>query len=153
MTEDLTARVAQLEQKILLLEDKEAIRELIARYAHHATRGHAGEAMSGLFTDDGVFDARAPGGQKSDIRIESKEKLRAFFDNMRPGGTTPMIHDLILEFRGDEASGTCVLDSPCYTGERRGYVGYYEDEFRRVDGRWKFKDRIFFFFQGSANQT
>jgi hypothetical protein len=66
------------------------------------------------------------------------------------GGTTPMIHDLIFDIRGDDASVTCVLDSPCYTGERRGYIGYYEDEFRRVSGRWKFKARVFFFFQGSA---
>jgi hypothetical protein len=153
MTDELNQRVQNLEQQVRNLQDRAEIREIIARYSYNASRGQCGEAMGALFTEDGVFDARAPGGQTSDILVEGQEKLREFFDKMRPGATTPMIHDMILNLRGDEATGTCVLDSPCYTGERRGYVGYYEDQFRRVGGRWKFKTRVFFFFQGSVQAT
>jgi hypothetical protein len=141
-----------LEERVRLLEDKEEIREMIARYAYHSMRG-GGDVMGSLFTEDGVFDARSPDGKTSDIRIEGRDNLTEFYNGLRPGGTNPMIHDLMIEFRGDEASGTCMLDAPCYTGERRGYLGYYEDEFRRVDGRWRFKARVFRFFQGSVNNT
>ena len=153
MSEDLNDLVRGLQKQLRVLQDKEEIREMIARYAYHSMRAE-GDQMGAMFTEDGVFDARAPGGETSDIFVQGRNNLTEFYNNLRPGGTNPMIHDLILDFHGeDEASGTSMLDSPCYTGERRGYIGYYKDEFRRVDGRWKFKARVFFFFQGSSKQT
>lgn len=152
MSEDRRPRELSLEHRVKALEDKEEIRELIARYAYHTMRAN-GEETGALYTDDGVFDARSPDGRSSDIRVEGKDNLIKFYNGLTPGGTTPLIHDHIVRINGDEAHGTCMLDSPCYTGERRGYIGYYEDELRRVDGRWRFKARVFFFVQGSVART
>ena len=143
--------VEELRSRIVALEDRAEIRELVARYAAAVTRAHCPEAAD-LYTADGSFEVRAPDGQSAALRVVGEADLRAFYARLAPGGTKT-IHDLVLDLDGDQASGACVHDSVCYTGEIRSYTGRYQDSYERVDGRWRFKSRVFFFHQGGLDKT
>jgi hypothetical protein len=152
MSEDLAAAVRTLQQQVRRLQDEQEIREIIARYAYHVTHGGHADAIADLFTEDGVFDTRTADGSASNIFVKGKAELALFYSSV-PKNINPMIHDLLLDLRGDEASGACVLDNPCYNGQRPSYLGHYKDEFRRVDGKWRFKARVFFPLQGGIPKT
>ena len=130
-----------LEERIRLLEDREAIKELTSRYFWHAVRGETA-AMASLFTADGVFDATPAGGPWV---AQGFVNLVKYFDLvMKPVPTAiPTVHNHIMTIEGDEASGTCVLDTPIGGKFGGGFVGYYKDRYRRENGHWRFVERLF----------
>jgi hypothetical protein len=151
MTHGQAPQRENLQSRIQQLEDRVEIRELAARYAFAVTRGRCPETAD-LYTEDGSFEVRGADGTSTQLRVAGQQDLRDFYGRMEPAGTK-MIHDLILDLRGDKASGTCVHDSPCYTGEVRSYCGYYEDAYERIGGWWRFKSRVFFFLQGGLSRS
>ena len=56
-TDDLVARLAQLERRLELAEDDRAIRQLLARYGFNADTVGRGAAYVSLYTEDGAIDA------------------------------------------------------------------------------------------------
>jgi hypothetical protein len=49
------------------------------------------------------------------------------------------VHNHLFSFAGDAATGVCWIElHAAKDGERWVGSGYYEDQFRREDGRWKF---------------
>jgi hypothetical protein len=129
-----------LEQRIQELADREEIRELIATYAHRMAHG---PAASDLFTDDGVYINRGMNDTPP-----SETRGRAALDRHYGDRTgwaerpMPMIHNQILEVNGDEAHGICSVEIRLAAkGESIIASGYYQDRFRRVDGRWLFAVR------------
>jgi ketosteroid isomerase-like protein len=127
--------LAALEKGLAELRDREAIRELAARYCHCAQRGDA-EAIVALFTEDGAIDM-------GETAIRGREQLlrsyRDAFGDMRP---IPFIHNHVVELAGERARGTCSVEIRLVqNGEAYTAAGHYDDTYRRVDGAWKFERR------------
>ena len=59
--------VEELRSRIVALEDRAEIRELVARYAAAVTRAHCPEAAD-LYTEDGSFEVMAPDGKSATLR-------------------------------------------------------------------------------------
>jgi hypothetical protein len=125
-----------LEQTIQELADREEIREMIARYAHCVAMG---VSVANMFTDDGVFITRIPGRPPSERR--GMAELTKEYAKLDTGTVTalPMIHNYILTITGDEAVGRCSNELRITeNGQSIIASGYYDDTFRRENGRWKF---------------
>lgn len=111
--------------------DREAIRELACRYAHHVWQRDAA-AVAALFTEDGRMetpDLPTLTGRRE--IIESYEKIFSDMD------LYPFVHNHVVDLDGDAATGTCYLDLRSRTGEHHIMAaGFYQDRYRRVDGHW-----------------
>lgn len=123
------------------MSDEERIRRTYAEFCH-ALDNRQFEEWSQLFTEDGEF--AGPEGS-----VIGREAILA----MISGGTlarTPnlrrkhTIHNLVLDVRGDEATGVCDLvqfDLPG-AGPYEIVIGKYVDRLaRQSDGRWLFAFR------------
>jgi len=127
------------EQRLQELEDREAIRELTARYCHAVASGD-GPAIVAMFTDDGVFEM----GPRV---VSGRAELEDFYGAVSASPPIPFIQNHVIELAGDGARGTCsveirlVQDGEAYTA-----AGWYEDTYRRVDGSWRFARRDFHVF-------
>jgi len=132
----------QLEQRLQALEDREAIKEVVALYSLHILNNETSK-IPDLFADDGVFRI-----ESANLRVAGREALVAFFGRMAPGVTYPVVQSTAVVLDGDTARHIGVMDNPAHTGERTGYQGIYHDTLRRVGGRWLFTERCFVFTQG-----
>jgi ketosteroid isomerase-like protein len=134
-----------LEEKIQELADREELRELIARYAHRIAHGYS---VADLFTEDGVYIQRIPGQPTREVR--TRRAIDEIYASWIPGRTDspkPMIHNYLLAIEGDEAIGVCSNEVRMTRhGESLIGSGYYNDQFRREGGRWKFAVRDSTFF-------
>ncbi len=132
-----------LEQRIQELEDRDAIKELTAKYCWHVAHGE-GEAVANLFSDDGVLEIT--GGDTAPVR--GREALLKFYraSVREPEAAIPFIQNHIIVIEGDEAHGTCGIEARfARNGESVTAAGYYEDRYRRVNGNWRFVQRKIFF--------
>lgn len=135
-----------LEQQVQELADREEIKELTARYAHGVARGE-GASVAALFTDDGTFLNRFPGQPVTEVR--GRDALNKFYGAIQRNFALPCIHNHLITLAGDEATGTCSIEVRITrSGQSMIGSGYYEDRFRRENGRWKFvvRDCTFFHF-------
>jgi len=125
-----------LEEIVRELADKESIRDLARRYAHCVWQRDA-DGAADLFAEDGVMDT----GESDPL--EGREAiLTTYRATFAAAEFRPFVHNHVVELDGDRASGTCYLDLRAMAGETpmTGY-GYYDDEYVRVGGEWKFKRR------------
>ena len=125
--------IAQLQQ----LLDREAIRDLAARYAHLVWQNQP-LATVDLFSADGVVDLGADGGT-----IEGQQALRAIYsEKVSSMMLHPFVHNHIIELDGDRANGIVYIDLRCIR-DGRSLIGsgYYEDQYVRDNGAWKFRYR------------
>lgn len=144
--EELEAKVRRLEQRIRVLEDMEAIRDLKARYARLADAryrrdGVVGEAelralaeeIAALFTEDAVWDG---GGVLGICRGRSEIRERFLAPTLRFSWHYFVKPRIVVE--GERAHGSWDLFAPCTSrsGEAHWMAGVEEDEYRRVDGEW-----------------
>jgi SnoaL-like domain len=136
-----------LARRIQALEDREGIKELVAMYSLHILDNETSK-IPALFTDDGVFCI-----ESSALRIAGREALTAFYNRMSPGTTFPVVHSSTIVLDGDTAQHIGVLDNPAHVEGRKGYLGIYRDQLRRVDGRWLFTERLFTFLQGEPRTS
>tara|TARA_R110000787_G_scaffold16806_4_gene52752 strand:- start:12792 stop:13265 length:474 start_codon:yes stop_codon:yes gene_type:complete len=127
---------ATLVQEML---DREAIRDLPILYCHYVWQNDV-KAMVNLFTEDGsigIDDGTIPNtkGRKNLIKMYEKA-----LGDLAP---RPFIHNHVVNLDGpDQASGTCYVEIRGITdGESIIGAGYYNDEYRKVDGDWKFLSR------------
>jgi hypothetical protein len=128
-----------LEQKVQELADREEIRELIARYAHRVAHG---VSTADLFTDDGVFIVRFPGRAPSIARGREAITKAPSKVTPHPDHPLPMIHNELIVITGDEAQGLCSNELRwSENGKSMIGSGYYEDRYRRENGRWRFVER------------
>jgi hypothetical protein len=138
-----------IEQKLQEIADREEIRELVSRYALGIARG---APVYELFTEDAFFIDRIPGRPVRELR--SFEAIKALYDGVpRSDPPLPMIHNHIIDVRGDEAAGLCSVEIRWVEdGESVISSGYYEDSYRKVNGRWKFAGRDVTFFHWARLQ-
>jgi len=125
-----------LETTIRELADREAIRDLACRYAHCVWRQDVSGAVE-LFAEDGVMDT----GDRPAIRGRAA-LLEAYQGMVGGAGLQPFVHNHVIELHGDHASGNCYLDlRGSLEGRSMIGAGYYDDEYVRVGGEWKFHSR------------
>ena len=123
-------------QKVI---DREAIRNLPLQYCHCVWQKDL-DGYANLFTEDGSFstdNADIPGAQ-------GRDKLRKMIgnglDDMQP---RPFIHNHVIELTGaDTATGTCYVEVHMKReGKKWEMRGWYNDDYAKVGGDWKFKSR------------
>jgi len=145
-------RIALLEARLRLLEDRDSIRTTMARYAHTLDYGPA-EDWVDCFTPDGVFDIRTtkglPGFTERPVLTRGSAALLKFAkdhpcapDEYRKHNV--LVHDF-LEIEGDHArvrSYFLIVHEMTGTG-KIAYTGRYLDEMiKGEDGKWRIKERV-----------
>ncbi len=123
------------------LLDREAIRDLPARYCDCVWRGDI-DGLVQLFTEDGAFVIKTLEGE---TRVEGREALKEFYRVGLRHQQRPLIHNLVIDLKPKgRASGRAYLDlrSARHNYELMG-AGHYADEYRKLRGRWYFETRVF----------
>lgn len=122
-----------------VLEEKDAIRELMARYCFHFDNGEFDDWLT-LFTDDGTFDLGKRG------RMSGRDPLRKFLQAIPLSNGLPMmkhcVMNSIVHVDGDRATArsyVIVLQG----GEALAVsiAGRYEDQLVKAGDTWRFKER------------
>jgi ketosteroid isomerase-like protein len=121
------------------LEDRLELLELPARYSR-AIDDRDIPTLVALFCDDGAF-VHANGGRS----ILGKEAIEAFYRDIL-GGYGMSIHiphaQVVDSIDGDEARGWVLSHAELAVGDDYVVVALrYEDQYTRVEGRWRFKER------------
>jgi uncharacterized protein (TIGR02246 family) len=114
-------------------EDRDAIRDLYARYCLYIDTGAADE-WAATFTVDGEF---LTGGDP----LVGREALRAFASGLPTGTLHHMVLNEAIDVEGDAAkyrSSVLVLSKGAILT-----TGRTQDELRRVDGTWRISRRAF----------
>ena len=130
-----------LAMRIRRLQDHLDIQQLAARYAWHAARAEC-EALADLFTADGVFvspSGKPPAGTLAQF----------YAAHLKPEHTIPLVANHIIDIEGDEARGRCTMLSP-WQDVGPGFCGFYQDEYRRESGRWRFARRVWSYHRQPA---
>ena len=134
---EIEERVEQLEARLADLADREAIRELTSDYCQRVQRGDV-EAVVELFCEDGSIEME-------DTVTRGHEQLRASYSQALAEMTPkPFIHNHVIELDGDSARGICSVEIRLVQdGRAHDAAGHYVDDYRKVDGRWRFQRRVF----------
>jgi ketosteroid isomerase-like protein len=129
--------LTDLERRIRVLEDIEAIKQLKYRYADACDRGYDADTLADLFTLDAIWEGDLFG------RYEGREAIREFFRGV--SANIPFaVHYMtnpIISVDGDEANGEWYLfQTTTFAQNNTPILGSarYADQYRRVDGTWKF---------------
>ena len=128
-----------LEATVRNLADREAIRDLVHRYARCVWQKDAAGAVA-LFADDGEMDT----GDRPPIRGR-EALLEAYTTIFAKEELRPKTHDHVIDFEAGDtssASGSCSLDLEAVVdGVAMVGTGVYEDRYVRVGDTWKFRSR------------
>ena len=120
---------------------REAIREIVAAYSHHADSGRFDELVA-LFAADGVLDI------KGEPVVAGHDAIRAYLGgvgrNLAGTSTTRMIRHFVTNLR-IELSSTTEATGACYflvvTDGGVDHWGRYRDEYTRQGDGWFFARR------------
>ncbi len=143
----LEERVALLERQLAEALDREAIRELAARYCHAVVAG-GGMPLVDLFTEDGCMqgDAIPAIGRPASETRGRAELIRVYGEFTTRLSLRPFIHNHVVEPGPgpDEARGICSVEIRAVEdGVAYDIAGHYHDRYRREGGVWKFLHRHF----------
>jgi hypothetical protein len=128
-----------LKEDVVILLDREAIKELRVKYCLCLDTKNM-DGLKELFHRDIVLqfgDQEVQKGvEKAITFLEGKFKIYKFLVHF--------IHNQIIEINGNEAKGTCYLESYLEKdGEELICTGYYDDRFIKKNGQWLFSSRKF----------
>jgi 3-phenylpropionate/cinnamic acid dioxygenase small subunit len=118
------------------LEDKDAIRELLAEYCFHLDEGRYDD-MAALFTEDGTWDTAfgKASGRAAIAKLAADIRIRAGADRPR---AVHLVTNIFIALDGRRArvrSNWMVMqNSP--SGPKIGSGGAYDDEIVERDGHW-----------------
>jgi uncharacterized protein (TIGR02246 family) len=116
-----------------LAEDRDAIRDLFARYCLYVDTG-ADEEWAATFTEDGEFMT----GQDT---LVGREALKSFAASLPAGVLHHMTMNETIQVDGDTA--TCQASVFVTTKGTVVTTGRSLDELRRVDGSWRIARRTY----------
>jgi len=123
------------------VEDKEAIREVLAEYCFRLDDGRFAE-MAALFTEDGTWDTAFGKATGRTAIAELASSLRMRAEQPRPRAVH-LVTNIAIALDGESAgvrSNWMVMQNnplgPCI-----GSGGAYLDEMVRAEGRWLFRYR------------
>jgi ketosteroid isomerase-like protein len=127
---DLT-RLEQIERRLQVLEDAEAVRNLKARYAALCDNQYDADGIASLFTEDAVWESPALG------RFEGRKAIRNFFRGAS-GIFSFAIHYSLnghIEVDGDTARARWYLFMPCTVAAgNQAMWGWYRSRDLRTGG-------------------
>jgi len=125
------------DDELRALLDRDAIRDLARRYAHHVWQNDL-EALVALFAEDGEMD---PGTRPP---IRGHAALTEGFREMIGGAARflPFVQQHVVDVAGDRATGTCYVDLRAEV-ERKSMIGagWYDDRYVRTPAGWRFASR------------
>lgn len=133
-----------LEARIRRLEDIEAIKQLKARYGQACDDDHNPDKVAALFVEDGLWEGRNIG-----VHARGHAAIKDYIGGVRASGrmrnSAHMFMNPIITVDGDRATGEWRFVM-CFTGkvadgtfQYHRIIGFYEDEYVRVDGRWLYQ--------------
>ena len=123
------------------VEDKEAIREVLAEYCFRLDDGRFAE-MAALFTEDGTWDTAFGKATGRTAIAELASSLRMRAEQPRPRAVH-LVTNIAIALDGESAgvrSNWMVMQNNPL-GPRIGSGGAYLDEMVRAEGRWLFRYR------------
>ena len=123
-----------------MLEDKDAIRELLAEYCFHLDAGSYAE-MAALFTDDGTWDTAFGKGTGHEGIVAQATRI-AQQSTAHPR-RVHLVTNIAIRLDGDRAqvaSNWVVVENNA-AGPRIGSAGGYADDLVKRDGAWFFRYR------------
>jgi hypothetical protein len=133
-----------VETLIQELLNREAIRDLPVRYCHYVWRNDV-EGIVSLFTDDGSITT----GDSGLLEAHGRDNLlKAYTETLGNLTPRPFIHNHVIALHGPErASGVCYQEVRA-TRDGQSWIGagYYDDEYVKVRGEWKFRSRRYQFY-------
>jgi ketosteroid isomerase-like protein len=128
-----TERIALLTQRLERLENIEALRALRCRY-HDLVNLDQGTRLYELFAPDATI---AYSGRPE---VSGRDNIREFFKNFPVQVARQFMHHHVVEVDGDRAAVEVAVPArPVRNGESLFVVGRFDDEYRRIDGRWYFQ--------------
>jgi ketosteroid isomerase-like protein len=125
------------DDQLRALADRDAIRDLARRYAHHVWQNEL-DALVALFAEDGEMD---PGTRPP---IRGRAALAEGFRQMVGGASVfmPFVQQHVVDLDGDRATGTCYVDLRAdVEGKSMIGAGWYEDRYVRTADGWRFAAR------------
>jgi len=125
------------EARLQRIEDRDALRDLLARYCYLIAAGDV-EGVLELFAPDCSVEIL---GQS----YEGFEGLRKLYADSLVVEPKPYVHNHLVENLGDDmARGRSVFEiRQTRDGKSETGGGCYEDIYRKIDGSWKFQSRVF----------
>jgi hypothetical protein len=140
MDEELSLR-----DKIRRIEDRQAIHDLVMRFAYYIDTENLA-LVSGLFAEDGCMTYSH--------KIEGKQAVHAFFTGSAGYflGMSHHVTNLLIEVTGDTAKATSKALGWHWLAQGHGarealpadllLIGGYQDELRREPEGWRFASRV-----------
>lgn len=127
------------EERLQEVIDREEIRTLPVRYCHCVWQKDL-DGYANLFTEDGSFGTNDPTLPRAQGRAALRAMIGGQLDVSKP---RPFIHNHVVELLGpDRAKGTCYVEVRLLReGKKWLLTGWYNDEYAKVGGEWKFKSR------------
>jgi hypothetical protein len=139
------SELEQLKATLNELRDIEAIKKLKATYCHLVDSGRWDE-LAELWTEDAVCDYGFFGSYNGRDQIIGK-----FFRELVTSASSfsaHMVHNPVIEVRGDAASGIWYLTAQTTiqpVNQAVWVMGIYRDQLKRVGGSWKISSLEFEF--------
>jgi hypothetical protein len=127
-----------LEKRIRVLEDIEAIKRLKARYCAICDDNHNPDKIATVFDQDGIWE----GGDFG--KAQGHKAIRELFEGFRQliSFSQHNLMNPIIEVDGDRAKGTWYLMGPFTFREKneaKWLAARYEDDYVKINGEWKYK--------------
>jgi len=128
----------ELERRITVLEDIEAIKRLKARYCEICDDDHNQDRIVQIFAEDGIWESKDFG------QAQGHAELRKLFKSFaeRISFSQHNVMNPIIEVSGNTAKGSWYFLGP-FTfrkGNRQMWLAArYEDDYVKINGEWKFK--------------
>ena len=128
-----------------MLEEKDAIREVLAEYCFRLDGGRYDE-MAALFTEDGTWDTAFGAATGRAAIAQQARDIRARAGDGRPRAIH-LVTNIVIQLAGETAevrsNWTVVQNSPSGDagGPRIGSGGGYADQLVKLGGRWFFRYR------------
>jgi len=140
--------VTSIEERLQTLEDRQRIEELRATYCFLVDDGRFDELVDRCFTDDARCDFRDARGTIAPLVSTGRSEVHAFFSQVVASLLRDMshtVHNHRIRIDGDTAEGDCYFElTAASPGSDEAVVGAgrYVDRYRRVDGEWRFAERV-----------
>lgn len=140
MSETATVDLTSLLERLDVLESREAIAGLMTSYmaATDAPSGK-GARVAVLFTEDGRWESVGPHGNPGWAAVGHEALVAKFDRNVdRMPFSAHFVTNPAVQLDGDTARGRFMYFQACtYRGDQPLWIaGSYDNDFRRVDGRW-----------------
>jgi ketosteroid isomerase-like protein len=138
MTMSETDRLAKVEARLQLLEDREEIRALRMRY-HRCVNERIFKEAADIHTEDALVDFA---GQAV---ARGREEIAKLYDylNSNVGIIRQFPANHVIEVNGDEATGNAIVDAR-YSQDGKSIIAAagYDEKYRRTPQGWKISEMI-----------